>query len=177
MFSKEKKYLRVLKTVLFILRRLIWSKNWDDHLVIVIQVEVQYMMIFLLVVLGVSGRVITEHRMTEEEPFSVCNVYWYNKYSDDPENPPTCTPATYRYHVIFTLSKDPDENVKEMIEKYVEDNNIMDLHRQDPSGICLHSCLYILFKYFDFLQKIFDILYLEKKNPVIFIILGKFVNI
>ncbi|XP_052683928.1 uncharacterized protein LOC128164213 [Crassostrea angulata] len=81
----------------------------------------------------VSGRVITEHRMTEEEPFSVCNVYWYNKYSDDPENPPTCTPATYRYHVIFTLSKDPDENVKEMIEKYVEDNNIMDLHRQDPS--------------------------------------------
>lgn len=127
-----------MKIVLFILRRLKWSKSCDDNLVIVLQVDVQYMKVCLLVVLGVSGRVIVEHRMTEEEPFSVSNVYWYNKYSDDPENPPTCTPATYRYHVIFTLSKDPDENVKEMIKKYVKDNNIMDLHRQDPSGICLH---------------------------------------
>lgn len=132
-----------MKIVLFILRRLKWSKSCDDNLVIVLQVDVQYMMVCLLVVLGVSGRVIVEHRMTEEEPFSVSNVYWYNKYSDDPENPPTCTPATYRYHVIFTLSKDPDENVKEMIKKYVKDNNIMDLHRQDPSGICLHcNCIY-----------------------------------
>nr|XP_034309627.1 uncharacterized protein LOC117683821 [Crassostrea gigas] len=78
----------------------------------------------------VLGRVINEHIMTEEEPFSVYNVYWYNKLSHDSENPPTCTPNMYHYHAIFTLSKDPDKNVKEMVEKYVEDNNIKGLHRQ-----------------------------------------------
>lgn len=83
----------------------------------------------------VTGRVIVEHVMREEEPFGVCNIYWYNRYlySGDPENPYTCTPVMYRYHVIFTLSKDPDENVKQMVEKYVEDNNIQGLRRQDPS--------------------------------------------
>lgn len=34
-------------------------------------------------VLGVSCRATVEHRMTEEEPFRVINVY---KHSDDPEN-------------------------------------------------------------------------------------------
>lgn len=34
-------------------------------------------------VLGVSCRATVEHRMTEEEPFRVTNVY---KHSDDPEN-------------------------------------------------------------------------------------------
>lgn len=94
------------------------------------------MMVCLLVVLGVAGRIIEEHIMTEEEPFNVYNVYLYNKHANDSEDPTTCTPITYRYHVIFTLSKYPDENVKEMIEKYVEDNNIKGLRRQDVFGIC-----------------------------------------
>lgn len=96
------------------------------------------MMVFLLVVLGVTGRAIEEHIMTEEEPFSVFNVYWYNKYFDGPENPHICTPVMYRYHVIFTPSKDPDENVKQMIEIYVGENNIKGLYKYDPFGICLH---------------------------------------
>uniref|UniRef100_A0A8W8MFA5 Uncharacterized protein n=1 Tax=Magallana gigas TaxID=29159 RepID=A0A8W8MFA5_MAGGI len=88
----------------------------------------------------VSGRVIVEHVVTAEEPFSVCNIYWYNRYmySGDPKSPPTCTPVMYRYHVIFTLSKDPKENVKQMVDKYVEDNNIGGLYRYDPSGISFH---------------------------------------
>ncbi|XP_052684073.1 uncharacterized protein LOC128164321 [Crassostrea angulata] len=81
----------------------------------------------------VAGRAIVEHRLTEEESFSAINVYWYNKYSDDPENPPTCNPVMYRYHVIFTLSKDPAENVKQMIQKYVEENNIRGLRKYDPA--------------------------------------------
>lgn len=36
-----------------------------------------------------SCRATVEHRMTEEEPFSVTNVYKYNKYSNDPENSST----------------------------------------------------------------------------------------
>lgn len=93
----------------------------------------------LLVVLGVAGRAIVEHRLTEEEPFSVFNVYWYNRYFDDSENPPTCTPDMYNYRVIFTRSKYPDENVKEMIDKFVEENNINGLYKQGPSGNCFHK--------------------------------------
>lgn len=80
----------------------------------------------------VTGRIIDEHRMTQEEPFSVYNVYWYKRYSDDPENPPTCTPVNYHYHVIFTLSKDPDDIVKQMIQNYVEENHIGGLQKADP---------------------------------------------
>lgn len=105
--------------------------------------------------------------MTEEEPFSVFNVYWYNKYFDGPENPHICTPVMYRYHVIFTPSKDPDENVKQMIEIYVGENNIKGLYKYDPFGICLHYWLYLLFKYFDILFYMIDIWYLGK--PVILI--------
>lgn len=36
-----------------------------------------------------SCRATVENRMTEEEPFSVTNVYKYNKYSDDPANSST----------------------------------------------------------------------------------------
>lgn len=75
--------------------------------------------------------------MTEEEPFSVSNVYWYNEYTVDSENPTTCTPAIYRYYSILTVSKYPDSNVKQMIRNYVKENNIEGLHRLDPSGICL----------------------------------------
>lgn len=96
------------------------------------------MMVCLLVVLGVLGRLINEHIMTEEEPFSVYNVYRYNKLSSGSEHWPTCIPNMYRYCAIYTMSKYPDENVEEMIEKYVEDNNIKALHRQDTFGICLH---------------------------------------
>eukprot|EP00105_Crassostrea_gigas_P027779 XP_011449225.1 PREDICTED: uncharacterized protein LOC105343531 [Crassostrea gigas] len=79
------------------------------------------------------GRDIVEHRYTEEEPFSVINVYWYNRhiYSGDPEKPLTCSPIKYRYHVIFTLSKDPDEQIKQMIQHFVEENKIEGLYRQD----------------------------------------------
>ncbi|XP_052683934.1 uncharacterized protein LOC128164219 [Crassostrea angulata] len=79
----------------------------------------------------VTGRIINEHVMTEEEPFSFSNVYWYNKYSES-ENPPTCIPAMYNYHVILTRSKDPDVKVKQMIKNYVEEHNIKGLYRQDP---------------------------------------------
>lgn len=75
--------------------------------------------------------------MTEEEPFSVSNVYWYNEYTVDSENPPTCTPAIYRYYSILNVSKYPDSNVKQMIRNYVKENNIEGLHRLDPYGICL----------------------------------------
>lgn len=92
----------------------------------------------LLAVLGVAGRAIIEHRLTEEEPFIVTNIYWYNSYFDDSENPPSCTPDMYNYRAIFTRSKDPDKNVKEMIEKYVEENNIKGLYKQDPSGNYFH---------------------------------------
>lgn len=93
------------------------------------------MMVCLLIVLGVNGRAIDEHIMTEEEPFLVTNVYWYKEYSDGPENPLTCTPVMYRYHVILTRSKYPDKNVKEIVQNYVEENNIEGLYKQDPSGI------------------------------------------
>lgn len=36
-----------------------------------------------------SRRATVEYRITEEEPFSVTNVYKYNKHSDDPENSST----------------------------------------------------------------------------------------
>eukprot|EP00105_Crassostrea_gigas_P041185 XP_019925333.1 PREDICTED: uncharacterized protein LOC105334336 [Crassostrea gigas] len=64
----------------------------------------------------VAGLIIEEHKMTEEEPFSACYTFQYKRYMyfGDHERPPTCTPAMYEYHVIFTLSKDPDENVKQM---------------------------------------------------------------
>lgn len=91
-----------------------------------------------MVVLGVTGRIINEHIMTDEEPFSVSNVYWYNTYSDA-ENPPRCTPAMYNYHVILTRSMDPDVNVKQMIKKYVKEHNIKGLYRQDPFGICFYT--------------------------------------
>lgn len=103
-------------------------------------VERQYMMVYLLVYKGLCGRDIVEHRYTEKEPFSVINVYWYNRhiYSGDPEKPLTCSPIKYRYHVIFTLSKDPDEQIKQMIQHYVEKNKIEGLYRQNHYGICLN---------------------------------------
>lgn len=45
----------------------------------------------------------------------------------------------YNYRVIFTRSKYPDENVKEMIDKFVEENNINGLYKQGPSGNRFHK--------------------------------------
>lgn len=100
-------------------------------------------MVCLLVVIGVAGLIIEEHKMTEEEPFSACYTFQYKRYMyfGDHERPPTCTPAMYKYHVIFTLSKDPDENVKQMVKKYVKENNIRRLYRMDHSGTCFHDCI------------------------------------
>nr|XP_034309047.1 uncharacterized protein LOC105326470 isoform X1 [Crassostrea gigas] len=73
----------------------------------------------------VAGLIIEEHKMTEEEPFSACYTFQYKRYMyfGDHERPPTCTPAMYEYHVIFTLSKDPDENVKQMIVQRLSSMN------------------------------------------------------
>lgn len=56
--------------------------------------------------------------MTEEEPFSACYIYWYNRYinSCDPESLPMCSPVMFLYHSIFTLSKDPNEDVMQMVQ-------------------------------------------------------------
>lgn len=118
----------------------------------------QYMMVCLLVVIGVAGLIIEEHKMTEEEPFSACYTFQYKRYMyfGDHERPPTCTPAMYEYHVIFTLSKDPDENVKQMVKKYVKENNIRRLYRMEHSGTCFHDC--ITFQIFWLFLNIWDLI-------------------
>lgn len=93
------------------------------------------MIVCFLVVLGVVGRVIIEYCLMEGELFSVINVYWYNKYFDDFENLFMCIFVMYCYYVIFILLKDFKENVKQMVEKYVEDNNIGGFYRYDFFGI------------------------------------------
>lgn len=119
----------------------------------------QYMMVCLLVVIGVAGLIIEEHKMTEEEPFSACYTFQYKLYMyfGDHERPPTCTPAMYEYHVIFTLSKDPDENVKQMVKNMLRRITLEDY--TEWTTLVHVFMIVLLFKFFDFFKYLrFDIL-------------------
>lgn len=86
-------------------------------------------------------------------PVQTVHVLWWSRE----------TAHVYPRHVRISRDlypfKDPDENVKQMVKKYVQENNIRRLYRMDHSGTCFHDC--ITFQIFWLFLNIWDLISLK----------------